>query len=130
VQSTKYPVRITILLIFKLIAKLRFTVPETVPDEASARIHNKTLIMDRKDVLSLYTPVVEAVTEHLRSSLKLLKDMTKAYFSELSAIVATEVIFTGGFSNSHVLRKALNEFPPFQNMEKLFPSEKKEEGDG
>ena len=104
--------------------------PTTVPDEASARICNSVLTMDRKDVLSLYTPVIEAVTEHLRSSLKLLKNMTKAYFFELSEIVATEVIFTGGLSNSHVLRKALNEFPPFKDMKRLFPSEEEGEGDG
>ena len=79
--------------------------------------------MNRKDVLSLYTPVVEAISDYLRSSIKIAKDMIKCYIPELAACQFSSIVFMGGFSNSPVVQKSLDELNFLKDLVRYFPSQ-------
>jgi hypothetical protein len=54
------------------------TVPEGVPDDAAENIRDEVLTLYRKDILSVFNPVVRACEDHVRGSLKAMKEMPHA----------------------------------------------------
>jgi hypothetical protein len=61
-------------------------------------------------VLSLYTPLINALSDYLRESVKKAQEAVSAYYPEAAEMPVSTIVFTGGIANSRVMRDAIGQF--------------------
>jgi tRNA A37 threonylcarbamoyltransferase TsaD len=98
-------------------------VPAGVPDDVGENIKEGILKLTRKDVLSLHTPLINAISDYLRESVKRAKENISAYYPEAVDTPVSVIVFTGGLANSKVIRDSITEFPFLRDIKRYFPSE-------
>ncbi|KAH0556292.1 hypothetical protein GP486_005780 [Trichoglossum hirsutum] len=100
------------------LAPPHLTIPCGVLDDPTEGIRDETLTLHRKDVLSIFNPILNACDNHIQTELAAMKKLPDV--SQPPPRIATFVL-VGGLSNSPVLQKKIAAMPELRDVRLVCP---------